>query len=127
MDLWQDPGAVETVLLVEDNEMVRRSIGALLTSIGYRVLAAESGERALDVLKQEAEHIDLLLSDMVLPAMGGQDLMAQARTIHPKLPIVFMSGYDLSRSYQGTEAKFLQKPFDAHDLAVAIRQALSRS
>jgi two-component system cell cycle sensor histidine kinase/response regulator CckA len=127
MNLWQDPGARETVLLVEDNEMVRRSIGAILTSIGYRVLAAESGERALDVLKREAGRIDLLLSDMVLPAMGGRDLMAQARTIFPKLPILFMSGYDLSSSYQGSEAKFLQKPFDAHDLAIAVRQALTQS
>jgi two-component system cell cycle sensor histidine kinase/response regulator CckA len=127
MDLRLDPGAGETVLLVEDNEMVRRSIGAVLTSIGYRVLAAESGERAIDVLKKETGRIDLLLSDMVLPAMGGTDLMAEARTILPKLPILFMSGYDLSLAYRDSEAKFLQKPFDAHDLALAVRQALTQS
>jgi CheY-like chemotaxis protein len=127
MDVRQDLGVVETVLLVEDNKMVRRSIGAILTSIGYRVLAAESGEQAIDVIKKETGRIDVLLSDVVLPAMGGKALMAEVRTMLPKLPIVFMSGYDLSLSYKDSEASFLQKPFDAQDLAMAIRQALVRS
>ena len=124
-DARQDMGSGEKVLLVEDNPMVRRSVEATLTNFGYQVVAAETGEEAIELLK--GGNVDLLLSDMVLPEMDGKVLVERARLLLPSLPVLFMSGYDLSNSFPRGMVTFLQKPFDAQDLAQAVRQALGRS
>lgn len=113
------------MLLVEDNPMVRRSVEATLTNFGYQVIAAETGEEAIELL--QGGKVDLLVSDMVLPEMDGKVLVERARRLLPSLPVLFMSGYDLSNSIPRGMVTFLQKPFDAQDLAQAVRQALGRS
>jgi two-component system, cell cycle sensor histidine kinase and response regulator CckA len=116
-----------TVLLVEDNEMVRRSVELTLQTSGFRVLVAESGEAAIARLRDGGNQVDLLLSDVGLPQMNGKQLLELARGVRPDLPVVFMSGYDMSVVADRHAVTFLQKPFDANELAAALNGALAKA
>jgi PAS domain S-box-containing protein len=116
----------ETILLVEDNEMVRKLTQNLLQMQGYKVLPFASGREALGAI----ERVDLLLSDVVMPDIGGRDLWAQMREKNPKLKVLFMSGYsdDVVEHHGVIEAgtDFIQKPFSVGGLAAKIREVLDR-
>jgi CheY-like chemotaxis protein len=122
------PTMKETVLLVEDNAMVRRSIENTLRGIGYKVIAVDSGEHCIELMKGSAEALDLMITDVVMPEMNGKELMDQVHALRPQLPILFMSGYDRStlaaRKQPVASEHFLQKPFDTDDLLAAIRKAI---
>jgi CheY-like chemotaxis protein len=113
-----------TLLLVEDNSMVRRSIENTLRGMGYRVLAVESGERCIEVVQDLARPIDLLITDVVMPEISGKELIERVHVLRPGLPVLFMSGYDrstlASRKQPVVVEHFLQKPFDSEDLARAV-------
>ncbi|MBN2574757.1 MAG: response regulator [Deltaproteobacteria bacterium] len=117
------------VLVVEDNAMVRRSIEVTLRSAGYQVTSVESGERCLEALARLDEPFHLLISDVVMPEMSGEQLVARVRELRPALPVLFISGYDRAtlarRRPPGGNEHFLQKPFDSEDLFVAVRKALA--
>lgn len=117
-----------TLLLVEDNAMVRRSIENTLRGMGYRVLAVESGERCLELVRDPAQCVDLLITDVVMPEMSGKELIERVHVMRPGLPVLFMSGYDrstlASRKQPVVIEHFLQKPFDSEDLFVAVRKAI---
>ncbi|MFS0736312.1 response regulator [Sphingomonas sp. 1P06PA] len=116
-----------TILLVEDEDMVRAVAERALSRQGYQVLTAENGERALEMLEQGAS-IDLLISDVVMPAMDGPTLVRHARERNPALPILFMSGYaeeQLRRSIDIDNVAFLAKPFSVQQLGAAARDALA--
>ncbi|WP_336959933.1 response regulator [Sphingobium aquiterrae] len=116
-----------TVLVVEDEDMVRAVAERALTRQGYKVLTAADGEHALQVLAS-GEHIDLMISDVVMPNMDGPTMVAQARQTHPLLPVVFMSGYaeeQLRKSIDLANVAFLPKPFSVAQLAEAAREALA--
>jgi two-component system cell cycle sensor histidine kinase/response regulator CckA len=116
-----------TVLLVEDEPMVRGVAERALTRHGYRVVTADNGEEALEVLAREDE-IALLISDVVMPVMDGPTMVREARKTHPKLKILFMSGYaeeQLRNSIDIDDVAFLPKPFSVQELAEAARRALS--
>ncbi|WP_405053537.1 ATP-binding protein [Sphingobium sp. WCS2017Hpa-17] len=116
-----------TVLLVEDEDMVRAVAERALTRQGYKVLTANDGEQGLEVLNG-AEKIDLLISDVVMPNMDGPAMVAQARRTHPNLPVLFMSGYaeeQLRKSIDIANVAFLPKPFSVNQLAEAARDALA--
>jgi PAS domain S-box-containing protein len=118
-------GTGETVLLVEDDEAVRRNTFRLLQSLNYRVLEARSGRVAAAIFAHDAG-IDLLLTDMVLPdGMSGAELARTLRASRPGLPVVFMSGYteNALRDAMANEI-FVAKPFTRDDLAQALRRAL---
>jgi two-component system cell cycle sensor histidine kinase/response regulator CckA len=123
------PEASATVLLVEDNAMVRRSIEATLRGMGYQVLAVDSGARCLETVEKTRGPIDLLMTDVVMPEMGGKELIERVRAIRPGIPVLFMSGYDratlASRKEPIAFEHFLQKPFDSDDLASAVRAAIA--
>jgi two-component system cell cycle sensor histidine kinase/response regulator CckA len=115
-----------TVLLVEDEPMVRSVAERALTRHGYTVITADNGEEALEVISR-GEEIDLLLSDVVMPGMDGPAMVAEARRQRPELKVLFMSGYaeeQLRQSLGVDNAHFLPKPFSVQDLAEAAKKAL---
>ena len=116
-----------TVLLVEDEDMVRAVAERALSRQGYKVLTANDGEQGLEVLGGD-EKIDLLISDVVMPNMDGPSMVARARASHPDLPVLFMSGYaeeQLRKSIDIANVAFLPKPFSVSQLAEAARDALA--
>ena len=121
-ELW----GTGTVLLVEDEPMVRTVAERALTRHGYKVIAADNGEEALDILSS-GEEIALLVSDVVMPGMDGPAMVREARKSHPDLPILFISGYaeeQLRKSIDLDKVAFLPKPFSVQELAEAARRAL---
>lgn len=122
---------VETVLLVEDDEMFRGLLGEVLESRGYEVLAAEDGAAALDLSGRHQGLIHLLVSDMVMPGgMSGVDLARHLSPTHPAMKVILMSGYtdeDLAQRDLGSHAgHFLQKPFSTKDFLRTVRESLDR-
>jgi two-component system, cell cycle sensor histidine kinase and response regulator CckA len=116
-----------TILLVEDEDMVRAVAERALTRHGYTVLTAEHGEEALAILSGGAQ-VDLLISDVVMPTMDGPTLVRHARDRYPELPILFMSGYaeeQLRKSIAIEHVNFLPKPFSVKQLAEAAQVALA--
>jgi two-component system cell cycle sensor histidine kinase/response regulator CckA len=121
-ELW----GTGTILLVEDEAMVRAVAERALTRHGYTVLTAENGEAALEVLAREGP-VDLMISDVVMPTMDGPTTAREARKTYPDLPILFISGYaeeQLRKSIDLERVQFLAKPFSVQKLAEAARDAL---
>jgi len=117
-----------TILLVEDEDMVRAVAERALVRHGYTVLTAAHGEEALAVLST-GEQIDLIVSDVVMPTMDGPALGRAARVDHPDLPILFMSGYaeeTLRKSIDLPNMGFLAKPFSVKALAEAVQAMLAK-
>ena len=115
-----------TILLVEDEDMVRAVAERALTRQGYTVMTAENGEAALDLLSRNGRP-DLLISDVVMPAMDGPTMVRAVRERYPDLPIIFMSGYaeeQLRKSIDLDNVAFLPKPFSVQQLAEAARDVL---
>ena len=118
-----------TVLLVEDEAMVRAVAKRALERKGYEVLTANNGEEALEVIEGLDEPVDLLISDVVMPSMDGPTLVRHARALYPDLKIIFISGYaeeQLRRSIDVPDVSFLPKPFSVQELAEAVREVISR-
>ncbi|MGZ8346124.1 MAG: response regulator, partial [Allosphingosinicella sp.] len=117
-----------TVLLVEDEAMVRTVAERALSRNGYTVLVAENGEAALEILEREGK-VDLMISDVVMPTMDGPTTVRAARKLHPELPIRFISGYaeeQLRKSIDIPNVSFLAKPFSVQLLAETVRDLLAR-
>ena len=115
-----------TVLLVEDEPMVRTVAERALTRHGYTVITADSGEDALEILAKN-EPVDLLISDVVMPGMDGPTMVREARQSRPELKILFMSGYaeeQLRKSIDIENVNFLPKPFSVVELAEAARRTV---
>jgi PAS domain S-box-containing protein len=123
------PSGSETVLVVEDDAAVRDLTVSLLRSWGYRVLEAADGMDALDVL-EDPEHppVDLMLTDVVMPRLGGKRLAERVQALSPQTRIVFASGYNeeemLHQGIAANEIAFLRKPFKSDELARTIRDVL---
>lgn len=121
-------GGKETILLVEDDSTVRKLSAAVLKKLGYRVMEAENGEEALVMArKRSANPVDLLITDMVMPRMGGRDLARHFGTEYPGTRILFTSGYPTHIVDPATSERrvaFLQKPFVPKTLAAQVRALL---
>jgi len=117
----------ETVLLVEDEEAVRKSAAEYLEGNGYTVLVASCGLEAVQIAERRKQPIHLLLSDVVMPAMSGRDLAEQIKCLHPETKIVFMSGYsnNLLSNPLSPGQVLLQKPFRLAALGRCIRETLN--
>jgi DNA-binding response OmpR family regulator len=118
-----------TVLVVEDERLVRDLVRRTLTRAGYVVLAAEDGVAALDLARAHRGEIDLLVTDVVMPRMGGRELADRLTTDRAGLRVLFMSGYasdarDLSGATGGS-GEFLQKPFAPSGLLERVGALLS--
>jgi PAS domain S-box-containing protein len=121
----------EKILLVEDEDAVRSVAARVLLNQGYTVIQARNGEEALTLLNQLDETIDLVLTDVVMPDMGGLALAEQIRIRSPGLKLVYMSGYSetdkLQPGLRNFETPFLQKPFSAESLVLKVREVLDAS
>jgi PAS domain S-box-containing protein len=119
-------GGSETILVVEDRADVRTVTAAALGSFGYRVLEAEGGRQGLEMLRGGG--VDLLLTDVVMPGLGGGELARLARLERPGLKVVFMSGYwgdaEILPDSNGRGDGLLRKPFHVDELAAVVRRAL---
>jgi CheY-like chemotaxis protein len=117
--------ARETILLVEDEPAVRQLFAQALGRAGYRVYEARNGQEALKVFEKHGQGIDLLLTDMRMPYMGGAELAQQLRARRATLKLLCVSGYP-----GGTPAEmltdFLSKPFSRQDLLTKVREVLDR-
>lgn len=122
------PGAGETILLVEDEGLIRDMVASALQTLGYRVIPAIDGEDALMQWQAASAPIDLLVTDLLMPRLGGHALAERLRRRHPELRVLFMSGYSGEDDHydDGTLADFLAKPFTTAQLASSIRALLVR-
>ncbi|MFQ5843533.1 MAG: PAS domain S-box protein [Planctomycetota bacterium] len=123
-----EPGGTETVLLVEDERLVRDLVKRVLEQHGYTVLEAPNGERALRVLQRHAGEIQLLLTDVVMPEMGGEELVEWALHTRADLKVLFMSGYTeravVFHGHLDPGKAFLQKPATPGAILRKVRQVL---
>ena len=130
-ELADDPAAsagAETVLLVEDEQSVRVAALRILRERGYRVLEAFDGVEALRIVESHRGPIHLLVTDVVMPRMGGPELVDRLGELRPDLKVLYISGYtdeaDVARGVSGDNAAFLQKPFTQEVLATKVRTLL---
>jgi len=120
----------ETILVVEDEVLLREIECSILESCGYRVLEADSSSKAMDVWNQQGEKIDLLLTDVVLPpGISGMELAKRLRDRQPRLKVIFTTGkVDLQlddATLEWMNARFLQKPYQHTDLVQLVDDALT--
>ncbi len=128
-DAIDDTVGQETILVVEDNDLVRKYSAARLGQWGYKVLEASSGREALDIVSRHGG-IDLLFTDVVMPGMGGRELVRQAVEIQPGIKVLYTSGYtENAIVHHGRLDKgvnLLSKPYRASELRRRVRQALDQ-
>ena len=124
-------GGNETILLAEDEPAIRRSATRVLEHVGYRVVRAEDGEAALALFREYGTAIDLILSDMVMPKLGGRALYDAVRSTGAQVPFLFVSGYtrrDIGESVKLEDTvTFLHKPWTVQELLRAVRELLDRA
>ncbi len=120
------PVGGETVIAVEDDPNVRAIIRGILSSAGYRVHEAEDGQAALALVEALGGAVDVIVTDVIMPRMGGRELVKALRTDYPYIPVLYVSGYEpreqdeLTRDGPG----FLSKPFTREDLLAAVHKAI---
>ena len=115
----------ETILLVEDEPAVRQLFAQALARAGYRVFEARNGQEAIKVFDQHGDAIDLLLTDMRMPYMGGAELAQHLRSRRLTLKLICISGYPGTVDPEFA-ADFLAKPFSRDDLLNKVREVLDR-
>ncbi len=120
-----------TILLVEDEDPVRLFGARALSAKGYEVIEASSGDIAWDIFKSQANKIDLIITDVVMPGMKGPDLVELVRASQPDMKVIFMSGYAEDVIPDGIEndptIHFLPKPFKLKDLAYKVKEVLGEA
>jgi CheY-like chemotaxis protein len=120
----------ETILLVDDEKALRRLAKRILSENGYRVLEAADGAMALRVAAEEVGEIDLVVTDVEMPNLGGRGMVDELHELSPGMRVLFMSGYTdneiLRRGIRSGETEFLQKPFTAESLRAAVKAVLDK-
>ena len=121
----------KTILVVEDEDSLREVAREVLESKGYRVLTASSGKEALSVAAAHPEPVRLLLTDVVMPGMSGQELAERLRPARPEMSVLFMSGYAddvvARRGILASGNRLLSKPFSVSTLAQSVHEALEEA
>jgi PAS domain S-box-containing protein len=125
------PGGSEKILVVEDDDLVRKQVNAQLKALGYNVFSAIDGIEALEILRKTKD-FDLLFTDIIMPrGMNGREFADEALKLYPQLPVLFTSGYaDNALVHQGrlnAGAQLLHKPYRRHELANKIRAILNKT
>ncbi len=123
-------GGNETILLVEDELMLLELSKEFLSEFGYRVLTADSPQKALKLAEQHHGDIDLLVTDVIMPGMNGKQLATQLTTRYPAIKLLFMSGYTanviINQGVLDADANFLHKPFNSRDIIQKVREVLDK-
>jgi len=127
--LNSDPNRL-TVLLVEDDLFIRNLMGMLLSGAGFEVIQTINGEEALELVEFDPQKpIHLLITDMVMPRMGGNELASRLKTVHPKMRILFCSGHPQRNIFPVNSAEstipFLSKPFSSTTLLETVNAVLT--
>jgi two-component system cell cycle sensor histidine kinase/response regulator CckA len=121
-------GGSETIMLAEDEAGLRSIVGMLLKGLGYSVLVAEHGAEALRISDEHGGPIDLLVTDVIMPGIGGRELADRLVQLRPSLKVLYLSGYTddsvIAQGVLANEMAFLQKPFAGADLARKVREVL---
>jgi two-component system, cell cycle sensor histidine kinase and response regulator CckA len=124
------PSGVETILLVEDEAVVRTLVREILESYSYQVIEAQNSTEALDICENYKEPIDLLVTDIVMPQMSGPELVKRSTSLRPEMKVLYMSGYTenaiVHHGILTEEIPFLQKPFTPDSLASKVREVLDK-
>jgi len=124
------PRSNETVLLVDDEDLFRQSAKRILERLGYTVLTAENGHRALEVHQQNSDEIDMVILDMMMPVLGGRATFETLHTVAPDLPILIASGYteddNIKALLDEGAVGFISKPFDLQSLSDALARGKSK-
>ncbi len=110
--------------MVDDEPLLTMTTADMLTDLGHRPIEAESGARALEMLKAHGD-IDLMITDQAMPGMSGIELAKQARQLRPNLKIILATGYDSLPKGLDIELERLPKPYFEHDLSAAIDRLIS--
>ena len=120
-----------TLLLIDDEEVVRDMVGEVLEQEGVSVLRAEDGARGVALFREQQERIDLVLLDLSMPGLSGEETFRRLRDVDPAVPVILSSGYDhdeaRGRFGEGTPAGFIQKPYRPEQLMAEIDRCLGRS
>jgi CheY-like chemotaxis protein len=120
----------ETILVAEDESMVRDIAVRILAGAGYRTLEAADGEEALRVFEANRENVDLILLDVVMPKLGGHEVYGRIRAMRPEAAVVFCTGYDPetagSQFLREEGLNLVEKPFNGQTLLHAVRATLDR-
>lgn len=123
-------GQGRTILVVDDEQQVRTITELMLSSFGFNVLTAEDGAAGVQLFEAEAERIDLVLMDLTMPRMSGEQASREMRRRKPDVRIVLTSGYNESAAIDKQRSDgptaFLQKPFELETLLTVVQQALER-
>ncbi len=114
----------QTILMVDDEDLLLTMGQAILSSFGYKVLTANGGQKALEILAKEDSDIDLIITDLVMPGMSGRELVEQARQLRPELRVLCTSGYVFSGNEENNST-YLQKPFTSRELLLKVKAALA--
>ncbi|MDB6129667.1 MAG: sensor hybrid histidine kinase, partial [Verrucomicrobiales bacterium] len=113
----------ETILIVDDEDLLLTMGQMILSSFGYNVLTANSGQKALELLKKEFKPVDLIITDLVMPNMSGRELIEKLQEISPTTRVICSSGYVRSGNGEDSDT-YLQKPFTSQDLLRKVKQVL---
>jgi len=121
----------KTILLVEDEESVRRLSVQILKRQGYKVLEASCGDDALVLSREHKEPIHIMLTDVVMPGMSGRELANQLKALHPKMKVLYMSGYTdnaiVNHGVLDEGINYIQKPFTMNALTRKVREVLDKN
>jgi two-component system cell cycle sensor histidine kinase/response regulator CckA len=117
----------QTILMVDDEDLVLTMGQTVLSAYGYKVLTANSGHKALELFSQSKMHVDLVITDMVMPAMSGRELVEHLRRLSPDIRILRTSGFVRPAHDEQDDSLYLQKPFTSQELLSKVKNALISS
>ncbi len=118
----------ESVLLIDDEEMVLNVSRELLEGLGYQVLTAASGKEAISILEAKTGEIDLVVLDLTMPEMSGEETLNRLKSINPNVPVLVSTGFSINEKLrevlQQNCTGFIQKPFNLQKLSQKVREML---
>ena len=121
----------ETILVVEDEDVILNVTKDILTALGYRVLTAQGGREAMELYRSRSGEIDLVILDMIMPGMSGGETFEQLRIVRPDVKVLLASGYSIDGQAREIMDRgclgFIQKPFSVQDLSLKVRDALGKN
>lgn len=117
----------ETILVVDDERMLREMLSGFLSEYGYTILLAEDGQEALEIYNSNNANIHLILMDIVMPRKDGISTYMEIKESHPHAAIILMSGYNANHLHVPENLDIVRKPFSFHDMVKTIRSTLDGS